>query len=80
MGLIENMAWFTPKELPNNKYYIFGKGGVEQLAKDKGLPFLGAVPIVMSIREGGDNGEPAALHDNTIIGQQFAEIAKKVME
>ena len=80
LGLIENMAWFTPKELPDNKYYIFGKGGVEQLAKEKGLPFLGAVPIVMSIREGGDNGEPAALHDNTIIGQQFAEIAKKVME
>ncbi|MBO7125516.1 MAG: P-loop NTPase, partial [Bacteroidales bacterium] len=53
--------------------------GVEQLAKAKDLPFLGAVPIVMSIREGGDNGEPAALHDNTIIGKQFAEIAKKVM-
>lgn len=80
VGLIENMAWFTPEELPNNKYYIFGKGGVEQLAKEKGLQFLGAVPIVMGIREGGDNGRPAAMDENSIIGKQFAEIARKVME
>lgn len=79
LGLIENMAWFTPEELPSNKYYIFGKGGVENLAKEKGLPFLGAVPIVMGVREGGDNGKPAAMDENSIIGKQFAEIAKKVM-
>lgn len=80
VGLIENMAWFTPKELPNNKYYIFGNGGVEQLAKEKGIPFLGAVPIVMGIREGGDNGKPAAIDENSIVGKQFAEIASKIMK
>lgn len=79
LGLIENMAWFTPEELPNNKYYIFGQGGVEKLAKEKGLPFLGAVPIVMGVREGGDKGKPAAMDENSIVGKQFAEIAKKVM-
>ena len=80
IGLIENMAWFTPEELPNNKYYIFGKGGVEQLARERNLPFLGAVPIVMSVREGGDDGKPAAIDENSTIGKQFAEIAKKVMK
>lgn len=79
LGLIENMAWFTPKELPENKYYIFGKGGIESLAYAKGLPFLGSVPIVMGIREGGDSGKPAALNDNSIIAQQFHEIAGKLV-
>lgn len=79
LGLIENMAWFTPKELPENKYYIFGKGGIESLAYAKGLPFLGSVPIVMGIREGGDSGEPAALNDNSMIAQQFHEIAGKLV-
>ena len=79
MGLIENMAWFTPKELPENKYYIFGKGGIESLAYAKGLPFLGSVPIVMGIREGGDSGKPAALNDNSMIAQQFHEIAGKLV-
>lgn len=78
-GLIENMAWFTPKELPENKYYIFGKGGIESLAYAKGLPFLGSVPIVMGIREGGDSGKPAALNDNSMIAQQFHEIAGKLV-
>lgn len=80
LGLIENMAWFTPEELPNNKYYIFGKGGVEQLAKDKNLPFLGHVPIVMSVREGGDEGKPAAMDENSIVGKLFADIAQKLMK
>lgn len=79
LGLIENMAWFTPKELPENKYYIFGKGGIESLAYAKGLPFLGSVPIVMGIREGGDSGKPAALNDNSMIAQQFHEIAGKLV-
>jgi ATP-binding protein involved in chromosome partitioning len=79
LGLIENMAWFTPEELPNNKYYIFGKGGVEELAKKQNLPFLGAVPIVMGLREGGDKGVPAAMDEQSIVGKQFAEIAKKIM-
>ena len=79
LGLIENMAWFTPKELPENKYYIFGKGGIESLAYAKGLPFLGSVPIVMGIREGGDSGKPAALNDNSMIAQQFHEITGKLV-
>ena len=79
LGLIENMAWFTPKELPENKYYIFGKGGIESLAYAKGLPFLGSVPIVMGIREGGDSGKPAALNNNSIIAKQFHEIAGKLV-
>jgi len=79
LGLIENMAWFTPKELPENKYYIFGKGGIESLAYAKGLPFLGSVPIVMGIREGGDSGKPAALNNNSMIAQQFHEIAGKLV-
>ncbi len=80
LGLIENMAWFTPEEMPDKKYYIFGKGGVENLAKDKGLPFLGSVPIVMGICEGGDNGSPLSLNKDSIVAKQFAEIAKKVMK
>ena len=60
-GLVENMAWFTPEELPDHKYYIFGKGGGERMAEKYGMPLLGQIPIVQSIREGGDTGEPAAL-------------------
>ena len=80
LGLIENMAWFTPEEMPDKKYYIFGKGGVENLAKDKGLPFLGSVPIVMGIREGGDNGSPLSLDKDSIVAKQFTDIAEKVMK
>jgi ATP-binding protein involved in chromosome partitioning len=79
LGLIENMAWFTPEELPDNRYYIFGKGGGVELAKEMGLPLLGQVPIVQSIREGGDSGIPAADDEQSIIGKAFAEIAQKVM-
>jgi ATP-binding protein involved in chromosome partitioning len=80
LGLVENMAWFTPEEMPDKKYYIFGKGGIENLAKDKGLPFLGAVPIVMGIRESGDNGSALSLDKDSIVAKQFGEIAKKVMK
>lgn len=80
LGLIENMAWFTPEELPNNKYYIFGKEGAVKLAEELGLPVLGQVPIVQGIREGGDSGNPVANAENTITAQVFEEIAANVIE
>lgn len=60
-GLVENMAWFTPEELPQNKYYIFGKDGGKDMARKYDIPLLGQIPIVQGIREGGDSGEPVAL-------------------
>ncbi len=80
LGLIENMAWFTPAELPENKYYIFGKDGGKTLANKLKIPLLGQIPIVQSIREGGDSGAPAALNDDSIIGLAFADVAQKVVE
>lgn len=80
LGIIENMAYFTPKELPNNKYYIFGKEGAKNLAKDLQVPMLGEIPLVQSIREAGDYGRPAALQNNTPTEIAFQEIAKKVVE
>lgn len=80
LGLVENMSWFTPAELPENKYYIFGKDGGKKLAHDMGLVFLGQIPLVQSIREGGDEGMPAALNNETVTGQAFAELATKVIE
>jgi len=79
LGLVENMAWFTPAELPDNKYYIFGKDGGKNLADKLGLPFLGQIPIVQSIREGGDNGNPVAVDGESVTGAAFAEVAKNVM-
>lgn len=79
LGLIENMAWFTPAELPENKYYIFGKGGGVKLAEELGLPLLGQIPIVQSIREGGDSGVPVAFNEDSITGAAFAEIAENVI-
>lgn len=80
LGIIENMAYFTPEELPENKYYIFGKEGAKHLAEDLEVPFLGEVPIVQSIREAGDVGRPAALQTATPIEASFEEITKKVVE
>ena len=80
LGIIENMAYFTPEELPNTKYYIFGKEGAKNLADDLQVPFLGEVPIVQSIREAGDYGRPAAMQSGSIIEGVFEEITKKVVE
>ena len=76
LGLIENMAWFTPAELPNNRYYIFGKDGGKQLAEELNIPLLGQVPLVQSIREGGDEGTPIALQDGHPATQMFESICQ----
>ena len=80
LGLIENMAWFTPAELPNNKYYIFGKEGCKRLAEELNIPLLGQIPIVQSICEGGDSGEPVALNPDSITGAAFRELAGQLVE
>jgi len=80
LGLIENMSYFTPEELPDNKYFIFGKDGGKNLAERIGIPLLGQVPIVQSIRESGDAGRPAALQEDTISANIFKEIAKSVAQ
>jgi len=79
LGIIENMAYFTPEELPNNKYYIFGKEGARNLAEDLNVPFLGEVPIVQSIREAGDYGRPAAMQTGSVIETVFEEITRNVV-
>ena len=76
LGLIENMAWFTPAELPNNRYYIFGKDGGKQLAEELNIPLLGQVPLVQSIREGGDEGTPIAWQDGHPASQMFESICQ----
>ncbi len=79
LGIIENMAYFTPEELPNNKYYIFGKEGAKNLAEDLKVPFLGELPLVQSIREAGDVGRPAALQENSIISEAFENLTKNAV-
>jgi len=80
LGIIENMAYFTPEELPNNKYYIFGKEGAKNLAEDLAVSFLGEVPIVQSIREAGDYGRPAAMQTGSIIETVFENITRNVVQ
>ena len=80
LGIIENMAYFTPEELPNNKYYIFGKEGAKNLAADLQVSFLGEVPLVQSIREAGDYGRPAALQTASVIERVFEEITRNVVQ
>ena len=80
LGIIENMAYFTPEELPENKYYIFGKEGAKNLAEDLEVPFLGEIPIVQSIREAGDYGRPAALQTASPLEKVFEEIARNVVQ
>ena len=79
LGLIENMAYFVPEDMPEKKYFIFGKDGVKNLADDSSVPFLGLVPLFKSIREASDFGHPASLQDNSVISKSFEEIAKNVV-
>ena len=78
LGLVENMAWFTPAELPENKYYIFGKEGAKKLAEEMNVPLLGQIPIVQSICEGGDNGTPVVLDGDSVTGRAFLSLAASV--
>lgn len=79
LGIIENMAYFTPEELPNNKYYIFGNGGAKNLAKDINTQFLGEIPLVQGIRESGDVGHPVALQTNTPLEKAFSDATKEML-
>lgn len=79
LGLVENMSWFTPAELPENRYYLFGKDGCKRLAESQGYNLLGQIPIVQSIREAGDDGQPAALNENSITGLAFNELADNLI-
>ena len=80
LGIIENMAYFTPEELPDNKYYIFGKEGAKHLAEDLNIPFLGDIPLVQSVREAGDLGRPAAMQESTPIEEAFNTITQNVAQ
>ena len=79
LGLVENMAWFTPAELPQNRYYIFGKEGAKKLAAEMKVPLIGQIPIVQSICEGGDDGKPDALNEDTVTGQAFIQLAEELV-
>lgn len=79
LGLVENMAWFTPAELPENRYYLFGREGVKRLADEMQVPLLGQIPIVQSICESGDEGEPVAVHEDTATGLAFRALARAVV-
>lgn len=79
LGLVENMAWFTPAELPENKYYIFGKEGCKRLAAEMNTPLLAQIPLVQSICEHGDGGEPSTVDVNTMTGQAFLNLAQAVV-
>jgi ATP-binding protein involved in chromosome partitioning len=80
LGIVENMSYFTPAELPANKYYIFGQGGGQKLAAHLGVPFLGEIPLVKSISDSGDAGKPVILDEASVIGSAFIEMAKKVAQ
>ena len=79
LGRVENMAWFTPAELPENRYYIFGKEGVKRLAEEMNVPLLGQIPIVQSICNSGDEGEPVAVHADSLTGSAFRNLAEAVV-
>lgn len=78
LGVVENMAWFSPKELPENKYYIFGRGGAERYAKEVGVPFLGEIPIIQGIMEGSDEGTPAVATD-AMVERYYREVAERMI-
>lgn len=79
LGLVENMAWFTPAELPENRYYIFGREGTKRLAEEMNVPLLGQIPLVQSICESGDQGTPVALDEHTLTGHAFLQLAAAVV-
>lgn len=80
LGVVENMSWFTPEELPNSKYYIFGKEGASQLAEKEKIPLLGEIPLVQSIRESGDAGRPAVLQEGTPSKEAFMQMCQNVID
>jgi ATP-binding protein involved in chromosome partitioning len=79
LGLVENMSWFTPAELPENRYYLFGKEGGKRLAAELGISLLGQIPIVQTICEGGDSGKPVALDSDSVVGKAFTSLAQAVV-
>ena len=80
VGIVENMAWFTPEELPDHKYYIFGRDGAKNLAEGMGIAFLGAIPLVQSIRESGDVGRPAVLQEDSPMSLAFDELVRNFVQ
>mgnify|MGYP001591784366 FL=1 len=80
IGIVENMSWFTPAELPDNKYYLFGRDGAKNLAAGMEVPFLGHIPLVQSVREAGDAGRPAVFQENSISGNAFDELVRTFIE
>jgi len=80
LGLVENMAWFTPEELPENRYYIFGNGGCKALAQRENIRLMGQIPIVQNICESGDSGQPIVMIENSITGKAFMELAQNLLE
>ena len=80
LGVVENMSWFTPEELPQNKYYLFGQGGGQKLADSANVPLLGQLPIIQSVREAGDSGTPVAMEKESIMADIFQKLAKSVTE
>ena len=79
LGIVENMAYFTPEELPDNKYYLFGQHGARNLAEDLGIPFLGEIPLVQGIREASDVGRPAALQADTPAQRAFEQVTRNAV-
>lgn len=80
LGIVENMSYFIPAELPDNKYFIFGKDGCKNLAKELNIPLLCQIPIVQSIAESGDNGNPIANDENSIVGKAFGDLAENIAQ
>jgi len=80
LGLVENMSWFTPEELPDNRYYIFGNGGCKALAEREGIRLLGQIPVVQNICEGGDTGQPAVANEQSITGKAFMELVQNLIK